>query len=79
MDDLDRADRRRLLRLRWPEMPDEQFEAICQIWEGGVKFAKREKHQAAKQAREKPERWTPQEYSVTELRDLLSPGKGPGL
>jgi len=35
MHDLDPTERRRLLRLHWPEMPEEQFEALCEVWDGG--------------------------------------------
>ena len=34
MHDLDPAERRRLLRLRWPEMSEEEFAALCEVWDG---------------------------------------------
>ena len=74
MHDLDRADRRRLLRLRWPEMPDEQFEALCEVWDGN-RIGSDGKFRGPKIPREKKSEL---EFPTACVSNFLNPRFDPG-
>lgn len=74
MDNLEPEDRRRLLKIRWPELSDEHFERLCEVWERGAP-----PRWLPKKSAEKPPHWSPPEFSLADFSEALDLGPGPGL
>ena len=71
--DIDPTERRQLLRLRWPELSTDEFERLCEIWDGG-RIDREGKIRGPKIGNEKKQKFKFPEIATADIlvRDLFN-------